>query len=131
MLVLAAMRNEERAGSVKRYRAPCTASATIAGARRSVHPCPEQEAVSEVVSSPIRCGRQIGVKARRQHVACADLVMGRHHQMRQRKLLRKGPRGERFSPYNQQRCAHSVHASQLWRRNGLAFPWPSFPQPLS
>ena len=49
-----------------------------------------QQQFGEVDRRPIRCGSQIGVKARRQHIACPNIVMGRHHQMRQRKLRRNG-----------------------------------------
>jgi hypothetical protein len=49
-----------------------------------------EEQLGEVGRTPIRCGSQIGVKARRQHIAWADLVMGRHDQMRQRELRRDG-----------------------------------------
>jgi len=49
-----------------------------------------EQQFGEVDRRPIRCGSQIGVKARRQHIACPDIVMGRHDQMRQRKLRRNG-----------------------------------------
>jgi hypothetical protein len=62
-----------------------------------------EEQRGEVGRTPIRCGSQIGVKARRQHIACPDLVMGRHHQMRQRKLRRNGWCDRSFNPARQSR----------------------------
>src|ERR1700730_3854280 len=62
-----------------------------------------EQQLGEVGRTPIRCGSQIGVKARRQHVAWADLVMGRHDQMRQRELHRNGLCDVRFSPARQGR----------------------------
>ena len=57
-----------------------------------------EQQFGEVDRCPIRCCSQIGVKARRQHVAWADIVMSRHDQMRQRELHRSGMRVVRFSP---------------------------------
>src|SRR3984893_14348638 len=62
-----------------------------------------EQQFGEVDRRPIRCGSQIGVKARRQHVACPDIVMGRHHQMRQRKLRRNGWCDRSFNPARQSR----------------------------
>jgi hypothetical protein len=50
---------------------------------------------------PIRRCSQIGVKARRQHVACPDIVMGRHNQMRQVELRWNGLSEGPFSPARQ------------------------------
>jgi hypothetical protein len=53
-----------------------------------------EEQLGEVGRTPIRCGNQIGVKARRQHIAWADLVMGRHHQKRLRPRKSHQPRND-------------------------------------
>ena len=60
-----------------------------------------QQQFGEVDRRPIRCGSQIGIKARLQHVAWANVVMGRHHQMRQRKLRRNGWCDRSFNPARQ------------------------------
>ena len=62
-----------------------------------------EQQFGEVDRRPIRRGSRIGVKARRQHIACPDIVMGRHHQMRQRKLRRNGWCDRSFNPARQSR----------------------------
>jgi hypothetical protein len=68
--------------------------------QRAYGPCSH---IGEVDRCPIRCFSQIGVKARRQHVAWADIVMGRHDQMRKIELLWTGLCVVRFSPTRQGR----------------------------
>ena len=61
-----------------------------------------EQQFGEVDRRPNRRCSQVSEKARRQHVACPDIVMGRHNQMRQRKLRRNGWCGS-FDPARQSR----------------------------
>jgi hypothetical protein len=104
MPVLAAMRKREARRVVKSI-------------RRSVHDLGDhrqrahgaranawnEEQFGEVGRPSIRRGCQVGVKARLQHVAWADVVMGRHDQMPQKELLRHVRRSRLSSPVLQNR----------------------------
>ena len=82
---------EKRAGSVDRYGAPCTTSATIARARtvRSLLR-PERAAVRRSRWVPDLLLQSDWRKDAPPHVAWTDIVMSRHDQMRQRELHRNG-----------------------------------------
>ena len=104
MPILAAMRK----GETRRVRKSVRCSVHDLGDHRQGAHGPRsyarnEQQFGEVDRCPIRCCSQIGVKARRQHVAWADIVMSRHDQMRQRELHRNGLCVVRFSPTRQGR----------------------------
>ena len=79
---------EKRAGSAKRQGAPWMTSATSASERTVRAPTPGTSSRSaKSTGRPIRRGRQRAVQPPQHDVAGSDLVMRRHDQMRQQRLV--------------------------------------------